>query len=157
MLAASLEHLGKQTVHPKFDRKQLEPLTRHLSKHFKKNILRFPSALKRLKNYKYQYAAIFQDYDVLLSPTLASPPVPLGHLALDLDFDTVKNRLFSYACFTGVQNTSGAPAITLPLARSSSGLPIGIQLASTTGNERQLLELAFELEAAMPWQQIWAV
>lgn len=155
MLAASLDHLGKYTLYSSFNRQHLEPLTKQLSTHFKKNLWRFPGALKRLKAFGQEYAAAYEPYDLMLSPTLASPPVPLGHLALDLDFATAKQRLLSYACFTGVQNTSGAPAITLPLARSSEGLPIGIQLASTIGQEASLLALAFELEAAAPWPQIW--
>jgi len=57
-------------------------------------------------------------------------------------------------------NASGAPAISLPMGQSKSGLPIAIQLASDIGNERALLELGFELEKANPWinrkPQIWA-
>lgn len=151
MLAASMNHLGKHTLDKQFDNRLLEPLTKHLSRHFVKNAWRFPCALRRLKKYHQVHAANFSDYDVVLTPTLAQPPVEIGHLALDLDLDTVWERLQSYTAFTPVQNITGAPAITLPLAQSQSGLPIGLQFAAGIGQERTLLELAFELEEANPW------
>lgn len=152
MLAASMNHLGKYTVDKQFDNSQLEPLTKNLSRHFVKNAWRFPGALKRLKNYHNIHAANFAGYDVVLTPTLAQPPVEIGHLALDLDLDTTWQRLQNYTAFTPVQNITGAPAITLPLAQSQQGLPIGMHFAAGLGEERRLLELAFELEEAMPWQ-----
>jgi amidase len=151
MLAASLNFLGKQTLHRQFDRKQLEPLTQNLSKHFVKNAWRFPTAFKRLKGYNAIYEARFADVDVVLTPTLAKPPVPLAHLALDLDIETTWERLQEYASFTPVQNVTGAPAISLPLAQSQAGLPMGMQFAAQRGQEAMLLGLAYELEAAMPW------
>ena len=151
MLAASLNYLGKVTLHPQFDRKQLEPLTQNLSKHFVKNAWRFPGALKRLKGYNAIYEERFSDVDLVLTPTLAKPPVPLGHLALDLDIETTWARLQEYAAFTPVQNVTGAPAISLPLAQSKAGLPIGIQFGAQREQEKMLLEIAYELEEAMPW------
>lgn len=151
MLAASLNYLGRQTLHRDFDRRQLEPLTQNLSKHFVKNVWRFPAAFRRLKRYNRIYEQRFADVDVILTPTLAKPPVQLGHLALDLDIDSTWARLQEYASFTPVQNVTGAPAITLPLAQSQSGLPMGMQFAAMRGQERMLLELAYELEQAMPW------
>jgi amidase len=53
-----------------------------------------------------------------------------------------------------VQNLSGGAAVSLPLARSAEGLPIGVQLAGNVGAERRLLELSFALEEAMPWPTI---
>lgn len=151
MLATSLNYLGRQTLHPQFDRQQLEPLTKNLSRHFLRNAWRFPKAYKRLKAYSHIYNERFADVDVLLTPTLATPPVEIGHLALDLDIDTTWQRLQEYASFTPVQNVTGAPAITLPLAQSAAGLPIGMQFGAQMGQERMLLELAYELEEAMPW------
>lgn len=153
MLAASLNHFGKLTLHRQFDRRQLEPLTQNLSRHFVKNLWRFPQAFKRLRHYNRVYEQRFEDIDLLLTPTLAQPPVPIGHLALDLDIATIWSRLQAYASFTPVQNVTGAPAITLPLAQSAAGLPIGVQFAALRGQERMLLELAYELEQAMPWAQ----
>ncbi|MFT7126510.1 MAG: amidase [Pseudoalteromonas tetraodonis] len=151
MLGASMNHLGKFTLDRQFDSRQLEPLTKNLSRHFVKNAWRFPCALKRLNNYHLKHAASFSGFDVVLTPTLAQPPAELGYLALDLDLDTTWHRLQNYTVFTPVQNITGAPAITLPLAQTTSGLPIGIQFAADIGQERTLLELAFEMEEAMPF------
>jgi amidase len=68
-----------------------------------------------------------------------------------LDIETTWQRLQEYASFTPVQNVTGAPAISLPLLQSQAGLPMGIQLGAQRGQERMLLELAYELEEAMPW------
>jgi amidase len=56
--------------------------------------------------------------------------------------------------FTPTQNVSGGPAISLPLGRSQGGLPLGVQFASPMGDERTLLELALEIEAAAPWPSL---
>jgi amidase len=60
-------------------------------------------------------------------------------------------RLLRFASFTALQNVTGSPAISLPLARTEDGLPIGVQVAAPLGEERRLLSLAYELEATMPW------
>lgn len=151
MLAASMNYLGKFTVDKQFDRSALEPLTTNLSSHFMRNCWRFPAALKRLKGYHRVYAERFANVDLILTPTLATPPPRIGHLALDLDINTTWERLQQYAAFTPVQNVTGAPAISLPLGQSQAGLPIGVQFASDIGQERLLLEIAYELEAATPW------
>ncbi len=57
-------------------------------------------------------------------------------------------RVNNYVNFTILQNTSGAPAISLPMGKCRNGLPIGPQFAAKLGDERTLLELAFELEEA---------
>ncbi len=56
--------------------------------------------------------------------------------------------------FTPINNATGSPAISLPLGHSADDLPIGIHFAAKEGDERTLLELAFELEAAQPWRRI---
>ena len=90
-------------------------------------------------------------HDVLVSPTVASPAPPLGYLAADLPYATGFDRIRAYAAFTPLQNAAGAPAISLPLGRSATGLPIGVQFAAARGRDVLLLELARALEAAHPW------
>ena len=68
-----------------------------------------------------------------------------------MDFRTHLIRLLRYTSFTPMQNVSGSPALSLPLARTSSGLPLGIQFAAGFGQEATLLALAYELEEATPW------
>ena len=155
MLAAALTHTGRWTVGRGFDRRQLEPLTLGLRTHAVKRAHRIPGAIRRLRAATEVYDQLFESYDVVLSPTLSLPPVPLGHLALDLDFEIASERLLEYCAFTPMQNITGDPAISLPLGTSSSGLPIGVQFAADLGDERRLLELALALEEARPWPNVW--
>ena len=91
------------------------------------------------------------DYDAVLTPTLAMPPVAVGALRADADpardFDNQKR----FTPFTSVANLTGQPAITLPLGVTSAGLPIGAMLAGRPAGEAGLLALAGQLEAARPW------
>ena len=64
------------------------------------------------------------------------------------------DRLVDWVAFTPLQNATGDPAISLPLAESSSGLPVGMMLSTLRGREARLLELAYELEEARPWPRI---
>jgi amidase len=84
----------------------------------------------------------------LLSPTLSHPAPLIGHFGTEEDTIDVIMKLNSYVNFTTTQNITGAPAISLPLGISKNGLPIGVQFASMLGEERKLLEMAFEIEAA---------
>jgi amidase len=72
-------------------------------------------------------------------------------LAGDGEFEVVFDRIRSYCPFTPVYNVTGAPAIALPLGKSTAGLPIGVQFAAAHGQDRLLLELALALEEAQPW------
>ncbi len=88
------------------------------------------------------------DYDVLMSPVLAAPPVPLGYIGAEVEPRTQLVRLLRYASFTAPQNVAGAPAITLPAQLSTNGTPIGVHLGGAHGSEAMLLGLAYEFEAA---------
>jgi amidase len=99
-------------------------------------------------------AAFFGEHDVLLTPTTCAPNVPLGHLdanAPGLDARGWYDRIFAFAGFTALFNVTGTPAISLPLAESAEGWPIGVQLAAGLAGEATLLALAGDLERALPW------
>lgn len=99
-------------------------------------------------------AGFLTRYDVLLTPTTSTPPIPLGHLDADdasLSAREWYDRIFDYGSFTALFNVTGMPAISLPPAESAAGLPIGIQFAGRHGDEATLLALAGDLERAMPW------
>jgi amidase len=151
MLAFSVIRFGKLLVHPDFDRTRVEGFTEGLARHFADNVRDLPAALWRLRRFEHQYFRGFDDYDVLMNPTVGMPPPELGFLGPDVSFDSSLERLKWFIPFTPVQNVSGGPAISLPLGRSEEGLPIGVQFAATLGGERTLLELALEIEAAAPW------
>jgi amidase len=147
----SIGLFGKRVFGRDYDHSQLDQWSLALSDLFRRNLRRMPGILWRLRRFARQYETVFQRYDVLLSPTLAQPPVPLGYISPDIPYDTALERLMGYASFTPVQNLSGGAAISLPLALGTNGLPIGVHLAGNIGAERRLLELSFALEEAMPW------
>ncbi len=129
-----------------------EPLTLGLVEHFEARRDTLPAAIARLQAVQPQFDAMFASADVILSPVLAAPPVKLGWLDVRLDFAEGLERLLNYAQFTGLYNIVGAPAISLPLAVSKSGLPIGVMVGARVGDEKTLLELSYELEDALPWR-----
>jgi amidase len=155
-LAFSLRWAGKHVVDRSFDRSQLDGLTLGLSRHFQKAFHTLPGALRRLRRSEHQYAAAFDQHDALLTPVVSHTTPRLGHLSPDVAFDQLIERLVRYAAFTPLANTAGAPAISLPFGSSDAGLPIAIQLWAAHGDERTLLELAFEIEQARPWRKIYA-
>jgi amidase len=98
--------------------------------------------------------AFFEDYDLLVTPTIARPPVPHGEINQDKRGMTAMEwtrMVFSYCPFTPVFNTTGQPAISLPMHWSETGLPIGVQLVARFGDEATLVRLASHLEQARPW------
>jgi amidase len=95
--------------------------------------------------------AVLNRYDAFLSPTLASPPVPVGY------FDEVApaenfERQKRFTPYTALYNISGQPAVTLPLSWNAQGLPIGVMLAGRIGDEATLISLSAQVEAARPWR-----
>jgi amidase len=129
----------------------LEPLTLDLAAHYQQQgQAALEAAIIRLTEVEARYQAFFSDADVYLTPVLAKPPVPLGQIAGSLGM-AVFNTLTDYVGYTPLENIAGAPAISLPLAWSSAGVPIGVHFAAAKGQERRLLELAYELEQAQPW------
>ena len=151
MMAFYLKSFVRLIAGKGFDRSQLEDLTVSLSSHFRGQMFRAPKIISRLRAFAHTYARIFDKYDVLLSPVVGRVPPRLGVLGPEQPFETILDQFHRYYCYTPPQNISGAPAISLPLARSSDDLPIGLQFAAAFGEDRMLLELAIELEQANPW------
>jgi amidase len=146
--------LGRALMTWRFDRRKLEPWTTGLARHFADDKRAGWRSIRRLRAFRRTFARVMKRYDVLLSPTLAEPAPAIGHLATDLAFDTMFTRVRAYAPFTPLYNAAGAPAIALPLGRTEAGLPIGVQLAMSHGDDRTLLALARSLEAAKPWPRV---
>ena len=90
-------------------------------------------------------------YDVLLTPTLAKPPVPVGYFTEGGDSAENFERQKAFTPFTAIFNLTGQPAISLPLHWNAEGLPIGIQLVGRPYDEPTLIALAAQLEQARPW------
>ncbi|WP_456425815.1 amidase family protein [Rhodocaloribacter sp.] len=95
--------------------------------------------------------ALFDDYDVLLSPVLRVPPFRLGVLDPTQEFGVLMEHFMDDVGYTPLQNATGMPGMSVPLHWTTDGLPVGIQFSAWRGHERTLLELAYELEQARPW------
>jgi Asp-tRNA(Asn)/Glu-tRNA(Gln) amidotransferase A subunit family amidase len=99
-----------------------------------------------------QMAAFHAEYDVLLTPGLATLPPKLGWIDMMMDdVGEYWRRVFTFSPFTVWFNLTGQPALTLPLGRSAEGLPLAVQLVARFGDEATLFRLAAQLEAARPW------
>ena len=95
--------------------------------------------------------AVLNGYDAILTPTLASPPVPVGYfeeVAPPENFERQKQ----FTPYTALFNVSGQPAVSVPLHWNPDGLPIGVMLAGRMGEEGTLISLSAQLEAARPWR-----
>jgi len=154
-LALAQVRTGRRTFGKTFDRDRLDSLTLGLQRHTGRNIHRLPSAIMRLRRIRRRTAEFFGTYDAVLTPTLADETPRIGHLA-PTDYQQVIDRLIDWVSFTPLQNVTGEPAISLPMAQSADGMPVGMMLSADFGQEALLLELAYELEEARPWARIQA-
>jgi amidase len=137
-----------------FDRARLDNLTLGLDRFARRNVHRLPLALIRLRGARRHTARFAQTYDAVLTPTLAHETPPIGYLDPTADYRQIIDRLQDWVAYTPLQNVTGEPSISLPLAESASGLPVGMMLSADMGAEARLLELAYELEEARPWARI---
>jgi amidase len=115
----------------------------------------------------------FENYDVLLTPTLAQPPVPTGSLQPTASeramvgaisglkatwllkllgvIKPLANKTYDFMPYTPVFNVTGQPAMSVPLYWNEAGLPIGMHFVGRFGDEATLFRLAGQLERAQPW------
>ncbi|MDX2234317.1 MAG: amidase, partial [Hyphomonadaceae bacterium] len=108
-------------------------------------------AVATLKAAEASYAGLFPGVDVLLTPVLAKPPAKIGDYAPTLPFESFA-AIADYVAYTPLINAVGAPAISLPLGWTAGGLPIGAHFCARAGDERTLIELAYEMEQTRPWK-----
>ena len=106
-------------------------------------------AIPALQRFSLRLVSLWEDHDLLLTPTMARPPAPLGEIRGD-DADGALLAATPYAAFTVPFNVTGQPAMSVPL-HWSDGLPIGVQLVAATGREDVLVRVAAQLETARPW------
>ena len=150
-LSTYLVRAGRLSHRGSWQPNRLDNLTLGLARHAARRSHRLPLAIARLRASGLMSARFFQQYDAVLTPTLATATPRIGHLDPTQDFETVIERLMEWVAFTPLQNATGDPAISLPLATSADGLPLGMMLGAGRGQEALLLGLAHELEAAHPW------
>jgi amidase len=134
-------------------------------------------AVRGLKRTGRVLAPFFARHDVLLTPTLAQPPLVVGQL-MPKGFDRALQRVLTslragrvlrwmgvleriaetawdFAAFTAPFNASGQPAMSVPLHWTPDGLPVGSHFVAREGQDGLLLRLAAQLEQARPWRDRW--
>jgi amidase len=118
---------------------------------------RFVTAWAEANVARRRFGAFFTHYDVWLSPATSRVAEPWGLYNLsrpDVGAHNVAEKLYRIPCqFTIPHNIMGTPAISLPLAMHSSGLPIGVQIAARPAADHVVLQLAAALEEEMPWSR----
>ncbi|WP_028654833.1 amidase [Nocardioides sp. J54] len=154
MLAQVMLTTGRARHGRSWDRTRHDNLTLGLARHARRNLHRLPGAITRLKRAANQAELWHERYDVALTPTLATATPRVGHLDPTLEHDVIIDRLLDWVAFTPWQNITGAPAISLPLATTAGGLPQGMMFGAAPGHEALLIELAYELEEAVPFARI---
>ena len=113
-------------------------------------------ALELVEDIARSIGAFFVDHDLLLTPVLAQPVPPLGYLDTT-DIESMVTRAGTYSALTSPYNTTGQPAVSLPVGRDAAGRPIGVQLVATFGREDQLVAVSSQVEQAVPWstEAVW--
>jgi len=140
------------TLHP-VDEASMTPLNRGLAESARaSSAADYVRAVAGLQMLARRIVAFWSEADVVLTPTLALPPVPIGwqDAATGAIGQLLRNTQFTP--FTAVANLTGLPAMSLPLHWNDEGLPIGVQAIGPPAGDALLLSLAAEIEAARPWR-----
>lgn len=131
---------------------QMEPLNRMLTESARStSMVDYIRAGTALSISVRRIMALWQDYDLLLTPTVPVTPRPVGWMFEEEDPWGQLARASLIVAFTAPANASGQPAVSLPLHWSSEGLPIGTQLIGGPADEATLIRVSAQLEAARPW------
>jgi amidase len=113
-------------------------------------------ATQNLQRFARTVAPFFEAHDLWLTPTMNTPPPPLGFFDHDKSARArARERMETSAYYTALCNVTGQPAISLPLHWTDDGLPVGVQLIARFGDEATLFRLAAQLETAQPWADRW--
>lgn len=133
----------------------------------------YVDAVQRRHHHTRRLTTFFESYDLLLTPTLATPPPKLGEFDLPvllqrgadmliktrtaglLRFtkivDDIIDKNLNWVPYTQLANLTGRPAISLPLHWTADNLPLGVQFVAPLAGEATLIRLAAQLEEALPW------
>jgi len=133
--------------------KDVEPVTWILAQAGRAvNVVAYSRAIATLHQVGLAMAKFQQSHDVILSPTLAKPPVPLGVLSLSpANIAAYTKDVTEFGPYTAIYNVTGQPSMSVPLHWSADGLPIGVMFSGRFGEDATLLRLASQLEKAKPW------
>ncbi|MEG4214987.1 amidase [Microcoleus sp. Pol14C6] len=133
----------------------------------------YAKAARQLQVEARKIGQFFAQYDVLLTPTLSQPPIPIGSLQPSSGKEFLMNlvartnaswllkvmktieplarQVFNFTPYTAPFNVTGQPAMSVPLYWNEAGLPVGMQFVGKFGMEATLFRLAGQLEYAKPW------
>ena len=118
----------------------------------KRDATDYVSAIRTIHATGRALARHLESYDAILSPTMATPPMPLGLLSLsNPDTAAQAPALLQTVGYTQLANVAGNPAMSVPLFWNRAELPIGVQFLGRINDEATLFRLAGQLEAARPW------
>jgi len=142
------EALGRE-----FTPDDLEPLTYGMAVGAAgRTAAEYAGAVRSIHAIGRQLGRFLESCDILLTPTMASPPEKIGALSLaHPDLKTMLDALSRTVGFTQLLNATGHPAMSVPLSWNEAGLPIGIQFIGRYADEATLFRLAAQLEEARPW------
>jgi len=139
-------------LHPIDDLSLLTPLNRGLVESARaSSTVDYVRAVARLQAIARRTVAFWNGIDVVLTPTLALPPVAIGWQESVEGAIEQLLRNTEFTPFTAIANLTGLPAMSLPLHWSEEGLPIGVQAIGPPAGDALLLSLAAQVEAARPW------
>jgi amidase len=139
-------------LYPVADQSLLEPMNRTFVAHATAtSSAEYVRAVAQLQLYGRTVASFCARYDLVLTPTLALPPVPVGWLRELDDADEQYDRALAFTPYTPPVNVAGLPAASVPLHWTEDGLPVGVQLIARAGAEGLLLRVAGQLEETRPW------
>jgi amidase len=147
-LADAAKTLGRDVTE-----QDVEPVTWVMSlQGHKVDVIAYSRAIATSHQVGLAMATFQQDYDVVLSPTLAKPPVLLGVLSLSPEsIQSFGKEITEFSPYTALYNVTGQPAMSVPLHWTADGLPVGAMFAGRFGDEATLFRLAAQLEQAKPW------
>jgi len=156
-VAGSVKTLGT-VAGGELARDQLEPLTRQMVEMTDSvTAADYIASVAYLRMAARGLLAFWADHDVLLTPSLARPPVEIGALESGEGEEPIEmlRKAGDFIPFTPPINVTGQPAVSLPLHHSDAGLPIGVQLVGPHGGDELLISLSGQLERAHPWADRW--
>ena len=153
-MAVGIDRMGDLLGRP-LTEDEVEPVNWAQAEHAKRlSGVQYAEALVAVMEFRRAVRAWWEvdGWDLLLTPTLAEPPVRIGeHLATPDDPMAGMKRAAEFVGFTPPFNATGQPAMSVPLNWNADGLPVGLQLVAAYGREDLLLAVASQLEQAQPW------
>ncbi|MBW2426614.1 MAG: amidase [Deltaproteobacteria bacterium] len=149
--AVLLDQLGRR-IGREIDPGELEPVNaRTVEAARGLGAVDYATAMTELQAYARRVAAWWEEHDLLLMPTITDLTPRLGEVRGDASLDALAALRQRFGWLTPPWNITGQPAISLPVAWSGGGLPIGVQLVAATGREDLLVSVAARLEEVYEW------